>query len=220
MMCAQATNNRTGGQGPLSMQGEAKMAQRFGTIVTGALAGVLALGAMAGTARAQDTSRDTSRVQSQDTTHRARTSTTRRKSTTRNRTSQQRRDSAGMRSDTSAYRSMDTRSDSMRMRDSINGRTDTMMRTDTTVRTDTTTVRTDTTGTHFNRDSAQTAPRAGTTNGLPGVQGPPPGGIPASPGSISPAVPPRADTSSANPAPTPATPPNSSPTTTTTPPPR
>jgi hypothetical protein len=182
------------------------MAQRFGTIVASALAGLLALGTMAGTARAQDPTRDTSRAQpttrpqSQDTTHRART--TRRKVAP----ARKGQDSTRMRTDTSAYRSMDTRADSARIRDSSAVRSDTTVPADTTVRTDTTTVRPDTIGAHFNRDSAQTAPRAGTTKGLPGVQGPPPGGVTAAPGSIAPVTPPRADTSSVTPAPTPATP--------------
>lgn len=134
------------------------MAQRFAPLVAGALAGVLALGTMAGTARAQDS------------THHART--TRRTTTTRKAQTgrQWQKDSTRMRTDTAAYRSMDTRSDTARMRDTVT----TTTRMDTTVRTDTT-VRSDTAGAHFNRDSAQTSPRATTEKGMPGMQGPPAG---------------------------------------------
>lgn len=183
------------------------MAQRFGTIVTGALAGVLALGTMAGTARAQDT------------THQARTTTQRKTTTThKNQPMQHRRDSTGMRSDTSAYRSMDSKAD-------------TTVRTDTTA--DSSRVR-DTTAAHFNRDSAQTAPRATTTKGLPGVQGPPAGA--GSPGIVTsadttgrgangaggkpggpPVTAPRTDTMTTTPSTTPGTTPTPG-TTTTTPP--
>ena len=136
------------------------MAQRFGTIVASALAGVLALGTMAGTARAQVPTRDTSRAHVQDSTHRART--TPRKATRNHPT----------RNDTSAYRAMAT--DSARARDTVIVKPDTAVPPDTTVRPDTT-MRPDTTGAHINRDSAQTSPRATTTKGLPGVEGPPAG---------------------------------------------
>jgi hypothetical protein len=127
------------------------MTQRLGALVTGAVAGVLALGTMAAPAHAQDT------------THRARsthTTTTQKHHVTTRKT----QPAASARSDTSAYRSMDVRADSAVRDSSRNG---------AAVR-DTAAIK-DSASAHFNRDSAQIAPRATTTQGLPGMQGPPAG---------------------------------------------
>ncbi len=128
------------------------MTHRFGTVVAGALAGALALGSFATPAHAQNTSRDTSKATAQDTTHHARTHKVTKSRTTR--TWQKRGDSTAMKTDTAAYRSMDSRTD--------------------TIRVTTDTVKADSSA-HFNRDSAQTAPRATTSKGLPGMQGNPAG---------------------------------------------